>query len=101
VMLPGSRRNEVRAGLSLHLEAARALHVRDPRVHFAIASRGPASSGPSPRPAFPRSSRSRSSRGVPTSCFALPMSRSPSRAPSRWRSLSSALRWWWRPGRTP
>jgi len=37
VMLPGSRRNEVRAGLSLHLEAARALHVRDPRVHFAIA----------------------------------------------------------------
>jgi lipid-A-disaccharide synthase len=37
VMLPGSRRNEVREGLSLHLEAARALHVRDPRVHFAVA----------------------------------------------------------------
>jgi lipid-A-disaccharide synthase len=36
-MFPGSRRNEVRDGLSLHLKAARALHVRDPRVHFAIA----------------------------------------------------------------
>jgi lipid-A-disaccharide synthase len=37
VLLPGSRRNEVRDGLSLHLEAARALHVRDPRVRFAVA----------------------------------------------------------------
>jgi lipid-A-disaccharide synthase len=36
-MFPGSRRNEVRDGLSLHLEVARALHVRDPRVRFAIA----------------------------------------------------------------
>ncbi len=37
VLLPGSRRNEVRDALSLHLEAARALHVRDPRVRFAVA----------------------------------------------------------------
>ena len=36
-LLPGSRRNEVRDGLSLQLEAARALHVRDPRVRFAVA----------------------------------------------------------------
>jgi lipid-A-disaccharide synthase len=37
VLLPGSRRNEVRDGLSLHLETARVLHARDPRVHFAVA----------------------------------------------------------------
>jgi len=37
VLLPGSRRNEVRDGLSLQLEAARALHVRNPRVRFAVA----------------------------------------------------------------
>jgi lipid-A-disaccharide synthase len=37
VLFPGSRRNEVRHSLALHLEAARALHVRDPRVHFAVA----------------------------------------------------------------
>ena len=37
VLLPGSRRNEVRDGLSLQLEAARALHARDPRVRFAVA----------------------------------------------------------------
>lgn len=37
VLLPGSRRNEVRDALPLHLETARALHVRDPRVHFAVA----------------------------------------------------------------
>lgn len=37
VLLPGSRRNEVRDGLSLHLEAARALHARDARVRFAVA----------------------------------------------------------------
>jgi lipid-A-disaccharide synthase len=37
VLLPGSRRNEVRDGLSLQLESARALHVRDPRVRFAVA----------------------------------------------------------------
>jgi lipid-A-disaccharide synthase len=37
VLLPGSRRNEVRNGLSLHLQAARALHARDPRVRFAVA----------------------------------------------------------------
>ncbi len=37
VLLPGSRRNEVRDGLSLHLEAARALHARDARVGFAVA----------------------------------------------------------------
>jgi len=36
-LLPGSRRNEVHDGLSLHLEAARALHARDPRVRFAVA----------------------------------------------------------------
>jgi len=37
VLLPGSRRNEVRDGLSLHLQVARALHGRDPRVRFAVA----------------------------------------------------------------
>jgi lipid-A-disaccharide synthase len=37
VLLPGSRRNEVRDTLSLYLEVARATHVRDPRVRFAIA----------------------------------------------------------------
>jgi lipid-A-disaccharide synthase len=37
VLLPGSRRNEVRDGLSLQLEAARALHAREPRVRFAVA----------------------------------------------------------------
>jgi lipid-A-disaccharide synthase len=36
-LLPGSRRNEVRHGLPLHLEVARALHARDPRIHFAVA----------------------------------------------------------------
>jgi lipid-A-disaccharide synthase len=37
LLLPGSRRNEVRRTLPLQLAAARALHVRDPRVAFAIA----------------------------------------------------------------
>ena len=37
VLLPGSRRNEIRDGLALQLEAARALHARDPRVRFAVA----------------------------------------------------------------
>jgi len=37
VLLPGSRRNEVRHSLALYLETARALHVRDPRVYFAVA----------------------------------------------------------------
>ena len=37
VLLPGSRRNEVRDGLSLQLEAARALHARDARARFAVA----------------------------------------------------------------
>ena len=36
-LLPGSRRNEVRDGLALQLESARALHLRDPRVRFAVA----------------------------------------------------------------
>jgi lipid-A-disaccharide synthase len=36
-LLPGSRRNEVRDLLSLQLEAARAMHVHDPRVRFAVA----------------------------------------------------------------
>jgi lipid-A-disaccharide synthase len=36
-LLPGSRRNEIRDGLALQLEAARALHARDPRVRFAVA----------------------------------------------------------------
>jgi lipid-A-disaccharide synthase len=35
-LLPGSRRNEIRDGLALQLEAARALHARDPRVRFAV-----------------------------------------------------------------
>jgi lipid-A-disaccharide synthase len=37
LLLPGSRRNEVRRTLPLQLAAARALHARDPRVAFAIA----------------------------------------------------------------
>jgi lipid-A-disaccharide synthase len=37
LLLPGSRRNEVRRTLPLQLAAARALHARDPRVVFAIA----------------------------------------------------------------
>jgi lipid-A-disaccharide synthase len=36
VLLPGSRRNEVRDGLSLHLQVARSLHARDPGVRFAV-----------------------------------------------------------------
>jgi len=37
LLLPGSRRNEVRATLPLQLEAAAALHARDPRIAFAVA----------------------------------------------------------------
>ena len=37
VLLPGSRRNEVRRTLPLQLAAAVALHARDPRVGFAVA----------------------------------------------------------------
>jgi lipid-A-disaccharide synthase len=37
VLLPGSRRNEVRDTLPLQLAAAVALHARDPRIHFALA----------------------------------------------------------------
>jgi lipid-A-disaccharide synthase len=37
LLLPGSRRNEVRRTLPLQLAAARALHARDPRVGFVIA----------------------------------------------------------------
>jgi lipid-A-disaccharide synthase len=37
LLLPGSRRNEVRRTLPLQLAAARALHALDPRVAFAIA----------------------------------------------------------------
>lgn len=36
VLLPGSRRNELRHSLSLHLAAARALHARDPRPAYAL-----------------------------------------------------------------
>ncbi len=36
-LLPGSRRNEVRDTLPLQLAAARALHRREPKAHFAIA----------------------------------------------------------------
>jgi lipid-A-disaccharide synthase len=35
-LLPGSRRNEVRACLDLHLEAAKIVHARDPRSHFVL-----------------------------------------------------------------
>ena len=37
LLLPGSRRNEVRSTLPLQLAAARALHARDPRVGFVVA----------------------------------------------------------------
>jgi lipid-A-disaccharide synthase len=37
LLLPGSRRNEVRRTLPLQLEAAMALHARDPRVGFVVA----------------------------------------------------------------
>ena len=37
LLLPGSRRNEVKRTLPLQLAAASALHVRDPRVGFVIA----------------------------------------------------------------
>jgi lipid-A-disaccharide synthase len=37
LLLPGSRRNEVRTTLPLQLAAAAALHARDPRVGFVIA----------------------------------------------------------------
>jgi lipid-A-disaccharide synthase len=37
LLLPGSRRNEVRTTLPLQLAAAAALHARDPRVGFAVA----------------------------------------------------------------
>jgi lipid-A-disaccharide synthase len=37
LLLPGSRRNEVRRTLPLQLAAARALHARAPRVAFALA----------------------------------------------------------------
>jgi lipid-A-disaccharide synthase len=35
-LLPGSRRTEIRHVLPLQLETARALHARDPRIHFAL-----------------------------------------------------------------
>ncbi len=37
LLLPGSRRNEVRTTLPLQLAAAAALHARDPRVGFVVA----------------------------------------------------------------
>jgi lipid-A-disaccharide synthase len=37
LLLPGSRRNEVRSTLPLQLAAASALHARDPRVGFVVA----------------------------------------------------------------
>ncbi len=37
LLLPGSRRNELRHGLPPKLAAARALHARDPRLAFAVA----------------------------------------------------------------
>jgi len=37
LLMPGSRRNEVRYGLPLQLEVARLLHARDPRIAFALA----------------------------------------------------------------
>jgi lipid-A-disaccharide synthase len=37
LLLPGSRRNEVRRTLPLQLAVARAVHARDPRVGFAVA----------------------------------------------------------------
>lgn len=37
LLLPGSRRNELRHSLGLHLAAARALHARDPRPAYAVA----------------------------------------------------------------
>ncbi len=36
VLLPGSRRNEVRDSLPMQLEVARAVHAQDPRIQFAI-----------------------------------------------------------------
>ena len=36
-LLPGSRRNEMRANLRLYLETARALHARHPDLRFALA----------------------------------------------------------------
>lgn len=35
-LLPGSRQSELRHMLPLHLEVARVLHARDPRIHFAM-----------------------------------------------------------------
>jgi lipid-A-disaccharide synthase len=35
-LLPGSRRNEVRTCLDLHLETAKIVHRRDPRSHFVL-----------------------------------------------------------------
>lgn len=35
-LLPGSRRTEIRHVLPLQLEVARALHARDPRIHFVL-----------------------------------------------------------------
>ncbi|HVN39950.1 MAG TPA: lipid-A-disaccharide synthase [Myxococcota bacterium] len=35
-LLPGSRRAEIRHVLPIQLETARALHARDPRIHFAL-----------------------------------------------------------------
>lgn len=35
-LLPASRRNELRHVLPLHLETARVLHARDPRLHFVL-----------------------------------------------------------------
>ncbi len=37
VLLPGSRRNELRSTLPVHLQAAAALHARNPRVAFSLA----------------------------------------------------------------
>lgn len=36
VLLPGSRRAELRHILPLHLEVSRVLHARDPRIHFLL-----------------------------------------------------------------
>ena len=37
LLLPGSRRNELRHNLGLYLDVARKLHARDPRLAFALA----------------------------------------------------------------
>jgi lipid-A-disaccharide synthase len=45
VLLPGSRRNELKHHLPLQLEAARQLYARDPRVAFVLALAPPISKG--------------------------------------------------------